>query len=277
MRTTSTLVPLAGCALAVVLAAGWTSACQSPRVPAHPRTGVAELYATLYQQRATQLTRLQRYAQRGRFPHNAYKQGAVPVFVDGRGVHCAVGFLMKESGATALVNAIRKTNNLVKLYQVQHGPAIDWILRSGLTREECELIQPGYRWRRPHRPRRPVEPRRPKLPVVAKSDQPEIQHRLLATVRLLRKQTPAALQDAVRRRIPNVGLSARFDVLELRRNDSTFVAVQGKQAQWVRFSFLDGAGKLIKTGRWQRWTPGSAVSFDGAPQQARKVLFERHS
>ena len=96
-------------------------------------------------QRRLQIIRLQRYRLRGLFPQNEHDSNrAVPVFVDNYGTHCAVGYLMRESGWGKVVNAIAARNNLIYLTDVKRGPIISWIAYSGLTREEAALIQPGY-------------------------------------------------------------------------------------------------------------------------------------
>ncbi len=64
------------------------------------------------------------------------------------------------SDARAAIDAIRKcgkhrawfqslpnlagTDNHVRVKQLKPGPLVDWILTSGLTREECAMIQPSY-------------------------------------------------------------------------------------------------------------------------------------
>ena len=51
---------------------------------------------------------------------------------------------MRESGWGEAVDAIQDANNLVYVTDVHHGVLVDWVLISGLTKEEAALIQPGY-------------------------------------------------------------------------------------------------------------------------------------
>lgn len=67
-----------------------------------------------------------------------------PVFIDGEGTHCAVGYLMRESGWGEQAKAIAESDNHVLVERVTSGPLVDWILRSGLTQEEAAQIQPSY-------------------------------------------------------------------------------------------------------------------------------------
>lgn len=106
---------------------------------------VRELYERLALRRAEQIARLHDYAARGEFPINTYiSSRRVPVFVDRGGTACAVGHLMRCSGADETVSAIARANNHVRVMDVTNGPLVEWILASGLTQEECALIQPTY-------------------------------------------------------------------------------------------------------------------------------------
>ena len=96
--------------------------------------------------RTRQIERLAAYRKAREFPSNHIALGRIPIFVDTSGAHCAVAYLMRESGHGDLVETIARTNNFVRIEEVTSGPLIDWILLSGLTREEAALIQPGYSW-----------------------------------------------------------------------------------------------------------------------------------
>ena len=65
-------------------------------------------------------------------------------FVDRVGTACAVGHLMRLDGQEELVGRIAANSNHVRIEDVDRGPLIDWIGSSGLTQEECALIQPSY-------------------------------------------------------------------------------------------------------------------------------------
>ena len=102
--------------------------------------------AALAEARIRQIARLARYRKAGRFPTNHRVLGSIPVFVDEHGVPCAVGHLMAASGQTALMKAVAAADNHVYIEKIMDGPALDWILRSGLTQDECAMIQPSYSW-----------------------------------------------------------------------------------------------------------------------------------
>lgn len=99
----------------------------------------------LSESRDQNIANLKAYRDRGRFPINDLGLGyPTPIFVDARDTACAVGHLMRESGWTNEVREIARENNLVYLTDVAAGPAMEWILRSGLLHEEAALIQPSY-------------------------------------------------------------------------------------------------------------------------------------
>lgn len=51
------------------------------------------------EKRSLLLTALKTYAEREVFPQNIYHNNRQPYFIDHKGTHCAVGYLMKVSGA----------------------------------------------------------------------------------------------------------------------------------------------------------------------------------
>lgn len=91
------------------------------------------------------IMRLREYNVAGRFPRNHRIFGRTPVFIDPAKTPCAVGYLMQQSGHATLANEIAATNNNVYIEHIKDGPALDWILFSGLTQAECAQIQPSYR------------------------------------------------------------------------------------------------------------------------------------
>jgi len=109
------------------------------------RKKVDHLSSELRSSRLLHLDHLREYWQRGLFPVNSDFQGTrVPYFKDYRGVSCAVAYLMERSGAQELVDHVVAHDNQVLVSALRDGPALDWILQSGLTQEEAATIQPGY-------------------------------------------------------------------------------------------------------------------------------------
>ena len=108
----------------------------------------AGMSSELRRARLLNLERLREYAGRGIFPRNRRFRGdLVPHFIDGRGRACAVGHLMIESGAGDLAREIARKANFGFLPEIDDPEAERWIEESGLTAEECAMIQPTYgRW-----------------------------------------------------------------------------------------------------------------------------------
>jgi len=120
--------------------------CVTPGAAAEPLLDHARWFLRM---RELQLQRLRGYRLAGRFPRNEHFPGRyVPYFRDRHGTLCAVGYLVQQDGGRDIVEGIVRADNHVRLRDVRSGPLIDWIARSGLTREECALIQPTY-WQEP--------------------------------------------------------------------------------------------------------------------------------
>jgi len=104
----------------------------------------AALRAKLASRRKLQIERLHAYAEKGTFPRNRVRPIIANVFIDESGHLCAVANLVAQDGHRDLVDRTAKSNNLVRVADLQEGELIDWILASGLTREEAILIQKPY-------------------------------------------------------------------------------------------------------------------------------------
>ena len=88
----------------------------------------ALIRAELANERQLRIQRLKFYRQRCVFPqNNGQAEDATPIFVDDHGTHCAVGYLMHQSGNDDAVAKIVATNNLVYVNNVSTGPLVDWI------------------------------------------------------------------------------------------------------------------------------------------------------
>lgn len=87
---------------------------------------------------------LHRYMLAGVFPVNSGHQHRQPYFIDINNTFCAVGYLMKESGAEAEAREIQRTQNFSYLADIHHEKLMGWVQQSGLTFDELALIQPGY-------------------------------------------------------------------------------------------------------------------------------------
>jgi hypothetical protein len=94
--------------------------------------------------RENNLNVLHSYWQNGVFPINTRHYGRQPYFIDEKGTYCAVGYLMKESGADDVAMDINKTQNYNYLADIDHPKLMNWVNNSGLDFGELALIQPGY-------------------------------------------------------------------------------------------------------------------------------------
>lgn len=112
--------------------------------------------------RSTLLAALTGYRARAVFPHNhvdpmgrrrpvevqgafSDRAGATPVFVDEHDTPCAVAHLMRVSGASELVETIRRTRNTAYVHELVDVPGMsDWVASSGFALDELAQIQPSY-------------------------------------------------------------------------------------------------------------------------------------
>jgi len=95
----------------------------------------------LAQHRRQQIERLRAYAQAGAFPHNTTTDAPLHMFRDAQGNYCAVANLIHQDGRDDLVETTVKTRNDLAVADVSDGPVMDWVLASGLTKEEVVRIQ----------------------------------------------------------------------------------------------------------------------------------------
>ena len=118
------------------------------------------LYQRLQAERERQIERLRQYRTAGEFPYGGEDDSPVAVadphfdpdqprthrFIGPNGVLCALANLISESGRRDLVDRIFKTHNHFCVALENRDDVAEWILVSGLTKEECILIQkPGFR------------------------------------------------------------------------------------------------------------------------------------
>ncbi len=105
---------------------------------------VSALSPELKRVRAKHLNVLHEYILKGEFPQNKWRQGRIPVFIDDAGVHCAVGFLIQQSGHDQLAQRIANHNNYIRVYDIADPEMVEWQKKSGFTIHELALIQPTY-------------------------------------------------------------------------------------------------------------------------------------
>ncbi|GAB5416113.1 MAG: hypothetical protein Crog4KO_13020 [Crocinitomicaceae bacterium] len=94
--------------------------------------------------RITLLDTLLGYAQRKVFPTNTDHLERTPYFIDAIGVHCAVGYLMKQSGNEILAGRISTEHNFDYIRNIRTKGVSEWATDHGFTLDELAWIQPGY-------------------------------------------------------------------------------------------------------------------------------------
>jgi len=84
------------------------------------------------------------YRLQGLFPVNYYCAERIPVFIDEHNTHCAVGYLMRESGFENLAQQISKADNYVWVKDLKDEQVLEWQQLSGFSLEELKLIKGAY-------------------------------------------------------------------------------------------------------------------------------------
>lgn len=108
---------------------------------------VDHLDAEQREARARALDMLRSYAARGEFPRRAAGDGfgaRRPRFIDDRGVHCAVGELIRVSGHPALARAIDRRWSYAYVPDMRAPALNDWARSHGFSVTELATIQPSY-------------------------------------------------------------------------------------------------------------------------------------
>jgi hypothetical protein len=90
------------------------------------------------------LSVLAAYGKAGKFPINEHAPYQTPVFIDHYNTHCAVGYLMEQSGAEPLAQEISRKQNLAYVREIQVKGVAEWANLNGFTVDELAWIQPGY-------------------------------------------------------------------------------------------------------------------------------------
>jgi hypothetical protein len=94
--------------------------------------------------RANAINKLKAYALEGNFPQNEHAPYKTPIFIDNYNTHCAVGYLMQQSGAKKLAQTISTNENLAYVEDIMTNGVAEWAEKNGFTMDELALIQPTY-------------------------------------------------------------------------------------------------------------------------------------
>lgn len=173
------------------------------------------------------------YREAGKFPINYYITERIPVFIDQNNTHCAVGFLLQESGNESLAQEIAASDNYIWVKEITDPRVIEWQVNSGFTLEELKIIQGAYDYYAPnafHAPDRYETPQKPECKKVYFED----------------KQTGAELEHIE----ANVWFSGEGDqgVLNGRWEQNYAVGIP-----WIEGFFKDGK----RTGQWKEYYQGT--------------------
>ncbi len=84
------------------------------------------------------------YRLQGIFPVNYHRSERIPVFIDEMDRHCAVGYLMQQTGYENLARQISKADNYIWVKDLNGEEVLKWQSMSGFTLDELKLIQGAY-------------------------------------------------------------------------------------------------------------------------------------
>ncbi len=106
---------------------------------------VSTLSADLKTKRNHLLDLLHDYWTNGIFPKNYdYADQRKPCFIDKDGTICAVGYLVEQTTSRQVAVDINSKHKYDELLAMNNSTVDKWVLTSGLTKEECAMIQPTY-------------------------------------------------------------------------------------------------------------------------------------
>lgn len=106
---------------------------------------VSNLSDSMKKQRNAMLNLLREYRAMGIYPRNeVYKNERKPCFIDQDGRICAVGYLVERSSGRQMAEKINSQYQYAYLLSMNDADLDSWIGNSGLTKEECAMIQPSY-------------------------------------------------------------------------------------------------------------------------------------
>lgn len=117
---------------------------------------VSALEPVQRERRDAAITVLDRYIERGVFPRRTSDDyGALrPRFIDDRGVHCAVGEMIAQTGSPELARQINARYEYAFVRDMKSAALLEWANAYGFTVDELAAIQPAYA--KPYRKPEPV-------------------------------------------------------------------------------------------------------------------------
>lgn len=112
---------------------------------------VSGLSPELREKRSELLDMLREYRKAGEFPSNFDHEARTPCFIDADGNICAVGYLVARTAGWDAAEKIASSFNFERIHEMDSPLLTEWVSNSGLTLDECAMIQPAYRWRTPNK------------------------------------------------------------------------------------------------------------------------------
>jgi hypothetical protein len=106
---------------------------------------VSHLSPELQKNRTHLLDLLYSYAEAGVFPVNYDRYERRPCFIDKNGTICAVGYLIEQTAGREAAEKINTKHKYDHIFEMKDEAVDAWIATSGLTKEECAMIQPQYK------------------------------------------------------------------------------------------------------------------------------------
>ena len=104
-----------------------------------------DLTAELKANRNLMLDLLHQYWTNGVFPKNYdYSEQRKPCFIDKDGTICAVGYLVEQTTSRQVAENINSKFKYDEVLAMNDAVLEKWVSNSGLTKEECAMIQPTY-------------------------------------------------------------------------------------------------------------------------------------
>lgn len=106
---------------------------------------VSYLTKDLKSKRIRLLDLLRTYSTANKFPKNYdYSDQRKPCFIDKDKTICAVGYLIEQTAGRNAAEAINAEHQYASIFEMSSKTVDQWIASSGLTKEECAMIQPTY-------------------------------------------------------------------------------------------------------------------------------------
>ncbi|PCJ67490.1 MAG: hypothetical protein COA58_04000 [Bacteroidetes bacterium] len=112
---------------------------------------IGSLTADLQEKRSKLLDLLHDYWTRGNFPENYdFEDERKPCFIDKNGTLCAVGYLVDQTSGREFAEKVNSLFKYSEIYDMELPALADWVANSGLTLQECAMIQPTYLMPKPN-------------------------------------------------------------------------------------------------------------------------------